>query len=90
MLPRSVGCVPLLQLLFLVSGACGVWRVALGAADDDDSAADAMGVGLSSGAAPAASVQQSVQRPVVLLVHGLMQDSEAFMVDTRERALAFW
>jgi hypothetical protein len=30
------------------------------------------------------------RRPVVLLMHGLMQDSECFMVDSRERGLAFW
>ena len=29
-------------------------------------------------------------RPVVLLMHGLMQDSECFMVDSRQRGLAFW
>jgi hypothetical protein len=47
--------------------------------------------GDADGAAPvgADGVASAPRRPVVLLMHGLMQDSESFMVDSRERGLAF-
>jgi hypothetical protein len=55
-----------------------------------DTMPDNSGSGTTRTPPPSTRPLAPAPRPVVLLMHGLMQDSECFMVDSRERALAFW